>query len=233
MKTLFCAALLAVPLSAADAPKTAAPAAKAARSEDDRAIYAIGYLLGRNIQPFSLSAAELAILETGLRASAAGKSSDVNINTYTPRIQDLLERRTAKAVSPVKEAGKAFAEKFAKEEGVKPIPNGGWYKISQEGSGELASADDTLKVHYRGTHLDGSEFDSSYKRAAPLAVGLQGGVIPCWTNALGLLKAGAKARLVCPSEVAYGDRGNPPAIKGGETLIFDVEIAEIVRAPKK
>ncbi len=96
-------------------------------------------------------------------------------------------------------------------------------KTLKEGDGATPTADDTVKVNYRGTLLDGTEFDSSYKRNEPATFPLKN-VIPCWTNGVAMMKAGGKAKLVCPSEVAYGDQGHPPTIPGGSTLIFEVEL---------
>ena len=97
------------------------------------------------------------------------------------------------------------------------------------GTGESPKASDTVKVHYRGTLIDGTEFDSSYARNEPAEFQLQG-VIPCWTEGLQKMKVGGKGRLVCPSDLAYGDNGNQ-AIPGGAALVFDVELLEIVTAP--
>ncbi|OGR90523.1 MAG: hypothetical protein A2V88_17275 [Elusimicrobia bacterium RBG_16_66_12] len=235
LMTLLGAALAAAPLRAANLPAGAKPAAKPAKpaasadgfkNEEERTIYALGYMMGQNIQVFTLSPAELKALDGGVNAGAAGKPAAVSLDFYRPRIQELAKLRMAAAAAARKEAGKTFSDKFAKEAGVKPIPEGGWYKIVEEGKGALATAEETLKVHYRGTLIDGSEFDSSYKRGAPYPVSLKGGVIKCWINVLAILKVGTKAKIVCPSDVAYGDAGRS-GIKGGETLVFDIEFVEI------
>jgi FKBP-type peptidyl-prolyl cis-trans isomerase FkpA len=136
--------------------------------------------------------------------------------------------QNAAAASGVKEKEKPYADAFAKEDGVKEIPHGGWIKTLTEGTGPLPSADDTVKVNYRGTFVDGKEFDSSYKRNAPATFPLKN-VIPCWTNGVAMMKVGGKSKLVCPSDVAYGDGGRP-GIPGGSTLTFEVELLEIVKA---
>src|SRR6185295_3867195 len=91
-------------------------------------------------------------------------------------------------------------------------------------------ASDRVKVHYHGTLADGTVFDSSVDRGTPATFPLNG-VIPCWTEGLQQMKVGGKSKLICPSDVAYGDRGSPPKIKPGSTLVFDVELLEIVAAP--
>jgi FKBP-type peptidyl-prolyl cis-trans isomerase FkpA len=104
------------------------------------------------------------------------------------------------------------------------------YQSLKEGTGPSPAATDVVKVHYRGTFPDsGKEFDSSYKRNEPTEFPLNG-VIPCWTEGVQKMKVGGKARLVCPANIAYGDQGRPPAIPGGATLVFDVELLEIKAA---
>ena len=100
------------------------------------------------------------------------------------------------------------------------------FKSLGGGAGEQPKAPDTVKVNYKGTLTDGTEFDSSYKRGQPAEFPLMG-VIPCWTEGLQKMKTGEKARLVCPSSIAYGDQGRPPTIPGGATLVFEVELVGI------
>ena len=106
-------------------------------------------------------------------------------------------------------------------------PSGLIYQSLKEGSGASPSATDVVKVHYRGTFPEsGKEFDSSYKRNEPTEFPLNG-VIPCWTEGVQKMKPGGKSILVCPSEIAYGDMGHPPAIPGGAALVFEIELLEI------
>src|SRR6478736_5052520 len=102
------------------------------------------------------------------------------------------------------------------------------YKTVKAGTGDSPKASDTVKVHYEGRFVDGKVFDSSLKRGEPITFPL-GGVIPCWTEGVQLMKVGGKAQLVCPPELAYGDEGRPPTMRGGATLVFDVELLEIVK----
>ena len=100
------------------------------------------------------------------------------------------------------------------------------YRELRAGTGASPKASDTVKVNYRGTLVDGTEFDSSYKRNEPISFPLSG-VIPCWTEGVQKMKVGGKSQLVCPSSIAYEDRGSPPVIPGGATLIFEVELLGI------
>lgn len=122
--------------------------------------------------------------------------------------------------------GKAFLEENGKKEGVKTLPSGLQYKVIQEGSGKMPAASDTVTVHYRGTLIDGAEFDSSYKRGKP-ATFRADRVIAGWKEALQLMKPGAKWQLFIPGPLAYGERGAGAKIPPNSTLIFEVELISI------
>jgi len=132
---------------------------------------------------------------------------------------DPLAREKAKSAE--------FFQKLDAEEGVRKLPSGLRIRMVHEGDGASPSSTDMVRVHYRGTFLDGKEFDSSHKRGQPARLSMTQ-VISCWTEGLQLMKTGGKATLYCPSEIAYGDSGRPPAIPAGATLMFDVELIEIV-----
>jgi len=120
---------------------------------------------------------------------------------------------------------KAFLDKAAAEPGAVKTSSGLVYRVITAGSGASPKATDTVKVHYRGTLTNGKEFDSSYGHAPaefPLNM-----VIPCWTEGVQLMKVGGKSRLVCPADIAYGERGAPPDIPGGATLVFEIELLGI------
>lgn len=125
-----------------------------------------------------------------------------------------------------KEKGEAYLAENAKKDGVKTTASGLQYKMMKEGTGKQPKATDTVKVHYRGTFLDGKEFDSSYSRNMPTEFPLNG-VIPGWTEGVQLLKEGGKCTLYVPSKLAYGERGFPGAIPPNETLIFEIELIEV------
>jgi FKBP-type peptidyl-prolyl cis-trans isomerase FkpA len=125
-----------------------------------------------------------------------------------------------------KAASNAYLAKAATESGAIKTESGLIFRDIQRGTGASPSASDSVKVNYRGTLIDGTEFDSSYKRNQPAQFPLSG-VIRCWTEGVQKMKVGGKARLVCPSDIAYGDNGHPPVIPGGATLIFEIELLEI------
>lgn len=229
--------LAAAPAFAADSPKAAPKAAAVSKdpfkNDDERAIYTIGFLMGRNLVSFNLTPAEAKIISTGLGDSILNTQPKVDVRFYQPRVNELLTKRMEAAAAKEKEKGRAFTEKFVKESKPQAIAGGGWYLETKAGSGPIPSKTDTIKAHYRGTTTEGAEFDSSYARGAPTEFALSG-VIACWTNGIAMMKVGGKAKLVCPSDVAYGDPGRA-GIKPGATLIFEVELVEIVKpeAPKK
>jgi FKBP-type peptidyl-prolyl cis-trans isomerase FkpA len=125
-------------------------------------------------------------------------------------------------------ADKDFERRAAAEKGARTLPSGLILKTLKAGKGEKPTAADKVTVNYEGTLTDGSVFDSSYQRGQPTSFPL-GAVIPCWTEGVQQMKVGETARLVCPASIAYGERGHPPQIPGGATLVFKVELISIQR----
>ena len=138
----------------------------------------------------------------------------------------LLAEAEAASSSPGGGDPAAALAKAAAEPGAVKTASGLVYKELRSGSGASPTATDTVKVNYRGTLPDGTEFDSSYKRNEPASFPLNR-VIPCWTEGVAMMKVGGKAQLTCPAAIAYGDAGSPPVIPGGATLIFEVELLGI------
>ena len=198
------------------------------QTEEEKTLYALGMSIGRSLSMFSLTPQQLEFVRAGLYAQVKGEKAAVSIEEYGPKIQALaMARQSAKAVGE-KEKGGAFLEKAAKEKGAEKTASGLIYQQLKAGTGASPAAEDTVKVHYRGTLIDGKEFDSSYKRGEPATFPLSG-VIRCWTEGVQKMKVGGKAKLVCPSDLAYGDRGNAD-IPGGAALVFDIELLDIVSA---
>ncbi len=140
-----------------------------------------------------------------------------------------MDRRrspSARITERQKAASKAYLEKAAAEPGAEKTSSGLIYREITPGSGRSPKSAETVRVNYRGTLVDGTEFDNSYKRQKPAEFALNG-VIPCWTEGLQKMKAGGKSILVCPASLAYGDRAQP-SIPGGSALIFEIELLEIL-----
>ena len=198
------------------------------QTDEEKTLYAVGLIMERSLRQFDLSPAELAIITRAVADAKAGKPA-VELDEWGPKIQELANARGARIVAHEKETSSAYLAKAATEAGVIKTDSGIIYKQTAAGTGASPTASDRVKVHYRGTLINGTEFDSSYARNEPAVFPL-GGVIRCWTEGVQRMKVGGKARLVCPSDLAYGDRGNE-AIPGGAALIFDVELLEIVSGP--
>jgi FKBP-type peptidyl-prolyl cis-trans isomerase FkpA len=195
-------------------------------TDDQKTLYALGLILGRNVAGFNLTASELDTVKAGMGDAALGKKPQVELETYGPKVNQLRNKRMSAKSEDEKKKGKAFEDKAAAEAGAERTPSGMVFKSLGGGSGESPKNTDTVKVNYKGTLTDGTEFDSSYKRGQPAEFPLMG-VIPCWTEGLQKMKVGEKAKLVCPSNIAYGDQGRPPTIPGGATLVFEVELVGI------
>ncbi len=223
---LLVAAVAATSACQAKKEETKAPAGPAGKTEDEKTVYAIGTMMGRQISSFGLSPSELEALKQGVADAAAAKKPEVDIETYGPKIQPFAQSRTAKAAEVEKGKAAAFAENAAKEPGAVKTASGLVFKTITPGTGKSPVASDLVKVHYHGTLTNGEVFDSSVKRGEPVDFALNG-VIPCWTEGVQKMKVGEKARLVCPSSIAYGDQGRPPQIPGGATLVFEVELLAI------
>ncbi len=206
-------------------------ASAAELSEEQKTFYALGQVLARNVSTFSLTRAELDAVQQGFRDGVLGAKSAVDMNVYGPKIQPLATARQAAVAEKSAAAGKAQLAKAAQEKGALKAQSGLVYLALREGKGAKPAATDTVRVHYRGTLIDGTEFDSSYKRKEPTEFPLNG-VIPCWTEGVQMMKVGGKARLTCPPETAYGERGAGGVIPPNATLTFEVELLEIKQAAK-
>jgi len=206
----------------------AAPAAAAGpelTTEDQKAIYALGLNIAQSLTTFTLSPAEIDLVISGLRDGLAS-TPKVDIAQYGQKLKEIAQNRTSAAAEAEKKESAGFLEKLAKEKGAEKTASGLIFIPVTAGSGAKPKATDTVKVHYKGTLRDGSTFDSSVERGQPATFPLNR-VIPCWTEGLQKMEVGAKAKLVCPSAIAYGDRGAPPKIKPGAALLFEVELLGI------
>jgi len=207
---------------------TTAAAGLELKTEEQKTLYALGLALSRSLGPFSLSAADLEAVEAGLADGSLHKEPQVDIETYGPKIRQLQETRAAAVAAVEKKASQAFLDKAAQEKGATKTASGLIMVTIKPGSGDAPKPTDTVKVNYEGKLTDGTVFDSSVQRGEPVTFPLNR-VIKCWTEGVQLMKVGGKSRLVCPADLAYGDRGAPPQIKPGATLVFEVELLEIVK----
>ena len=196
-------------------------------TDEQKTLYALGLAISQSLGIFSLSEAELDQVKSGLTDGVLKHPHKVDLQAFGPKIQQLQQARATATAEIEKKNGTAYLVKAAAEKGANKTESGIVITTIKAGTGASPKATDTVKVHYHGTLIDGTVFDSSVKRGEPATFPL-GQVIKCWTEGVQLIKVGGKSRLVCPSNLAYGDRGSPPMIKPGSTLIFEVELLEIV-----
>jgi FKBP-type peptidyl-prolyl cis-trans isomerase FkpA len=223
---IFALTLPACADAAKDKAKEQAPL-----TEEQKSLYSLGVLMSQSISTFDLTPEEIAVVQKGLADGVSGKKSAEEAQADVPKIQELQRARMKVAADKASAAGVAFLEKAAKEAGVTKTESGILIKHTQPGTGPSPAATDQVKVHYEGKLTDGKVFDSSIKRGEPAVFPLNG-VIPCWTEGVQAMKVGGKAQLVCPANLAYGEQGSPPNIPPQATLVFDVELIEIVKAPQ-
>jgi FKBP-type peptidyl-prolyl cis-trans isomerase FkpA len=230
----------AKPAAKKEAKKDAKPAASGAlKTDEQKMLYSLGYFLGNKAAPLSITAAEAKWVEMGVHDGMINNKPATDIEFYGPKVNDFATERTKKArEAAAADAGarakarkteeKPFVEKAAAEKGAQKLASGLVYIEMKAGTGKQPTADDVVKVNYEGKLTDGKIFDSSYQRKEPIEFPLKG-VIPCWTEGVQKMKVGGKARLICPSDIAYGDDGRPPVIPPGATLDFTVELLDIVK----
>jgi FKBP-type peptidyl-prolyl cis-trans isomerase FkpA len=210
----------------ADAAKPAA--VPAPTTEEQKTLYALGMLISQSLSTFELEPEELAMVQKGIGDGVTGVKTDIKPEEYGPKVQALQQARLAAAGEKAAAAGTAYLEKAAKEAGATKTTSGIVIKHTKEGAGASPAATDQVKVHYEGRFIDGKVFDSSIARGEPATFPLNG-VIPCWTEGVQTMKVGGKAQFICPASQAYGERGQPPSIPPQSTLVFDVELLEIVK----
>jgi len=193
------------------------------KNENDKASYALGLNIGKQLKQNDAEI-DLDVYIRGLKEGLAGKGtlSDEEIRSTLMAWQQGMRTRS---LEKKKKEGETFLAENKKKEGVTVTPSGLQYKVLTKGTGKTPTSNDTVVCHYRGSLIDGTEFDSSYKNAKPAEFPVLG-VIKGWTEALQMMPTGSKWQLVIPSELAYGERGNP-RIPGGSVLLFDIELVDI------
>jgi len=203
------------------------------KTETEKVSYIIGTQIARNFKTQDVEV-DLDSLMMGLKDALQGDklvmSQDEMQTVYKAwqgKMRAKMAAKKAKEAAENLAAGTAFLEANKAKEGVKVTSSGLQYKVITEGTGNTPTADDKVKTHYRGTLIDGTEFDSSYKRNRPAEFPVKG-VIKGWTEALQLMKEGGKWELYIPADLAYGERGRPN-IPANSTLIFEIELLEIVK----
>jgi FKBP-type peptidyl-prolyl cis-trans isomerase FkpA len=199
--------------------KTSTPKPK----PDQKTLYALGVLASKNLTDLSLTPAQVGMMEKGMADTLAGKKSAVDVAAYEPKVQEFAKAKIAAAGDARKAKEGAATAEYAAKPGAVKSASGLIYIPVRAGTGASPAATDKVKVNYEGKLMDGTVFDSSYKRGQPIEFGLNQ-VIPCWTEGVQKMKVGGEATLVCPPSIAYGERGAPGAIPPNATLVFKVEL---------
>lgn len=202
---------------------------KELKTEEEKTFYAIGTMFGSRLTQLAMTDAEIDSLAMGLKDAAKNVKQKVDPMAYQQKIQDMFKTRMEKEAKEVKKKSAAFIDNFVKE-GATKTASGLAYKHIVEGTGATPKETDVVKVHYHGTLTDGTVFDSSRERGKEVTFPLNR-VIKGWTEGLQLMKVGGKTKFMIPSDLGYGDAGAPPKIKGGDTLVFEVELLGIEKAP--
>ena len=249
-KTMLFSAALIAGLTAAsqNVPKRAIPATKPPvktipvkgsasangfklQSGSDSLSYAIGLNVGGNLKSQGVETFNYDAMIAGMKdAVAQGKKPLLDEQTASMTIQQKLQEYASKKINIQKEEGKKFLAENKKKAGITELPNGIQYKIIKQGAGIKPTVEDTIKVHYKGTTIDGNVFDDSYSRGEPIEFPL-GNLVEGWKQVLPLMPVGSKWQIFLPSDFGYGDRGAGANIPGGSTLIFELELLDV--KPKK
>lgn len=196
-----------------------------AKAEDDNLLYALGALLGHRVQDYGFSARELARIERGFADAAAKrplKLAEPDLEELGPKVDAMLQRRGNPRIAAEKQRAATLLAAEAKEAGATLLPEGAVLRVLRPGQGESPRHGDRVHVKYEARTADGKVFDSSPGADVPLD-----GVVRCWSLAVPRMKVGGKARLACPSALAYGDQGRPPQVPGGAAVVFEIELLSI------
>jgi FKBP-type peptidyl-prolyl cis-trans isomerase FkpA len=190
------------------------------KTEDDKTLYALGLLLA--------SPTELQLIQSGMTDGILKNKALVEVEAYGPKIKPFADARMAAGLADEKKKGAAYLETIAAKPGIKKTETGLLIQTVAEGTGKSPAAGDKVKVNYKGTLIDGTVFDASEKHGGPYGVTIAGTppIIKCWNEALVTMKVGGKAKIYCPTDLAYGDRPNGE-IPAGATLTFELELVEI------
>lgn len=214
------------------AKKTTSATPLALKTDKEKQSYALGMSLGVGLHKQGMTL-DPSLVARGLRDAQNGSKTAMTEQEMTTAVQDFRKEVGQKMQSSVQQQGAAnrkegedFLATNKSKPGVVTLPDGLQYKIVKEGDGPKPTASDTVSCNYRGTLINGKEFDSSYKRGQPASFPV-GGVIKGWTEALQLMPVGSKWELYIPADLAYGDRGAGQDIGPGETLIFEIDLLGI------
>jgi FKBP-type peptidyl-prolyl cis-trans isomerase FkpA/FKBP-type peptidyl-prolyl cis-trans isomerase FklB len=208
-------------------PKAAGAQPEVDAAEQARILYALGVLISRNLEDFQLTPEEFERVQSGLNDGFKHHAKQVDLAVDTPKVQALRRVRMALTVDKRLKDGQVYVQKAAALPGARKTPSGLVMVPIKPGKGASPTTDDAVLVRYQGKLVDGTVFDAAQGEPAKFALNA---VVPCWSEALPLMKIGEKSRIVCPPNLAYGLHGAPPKIASQSTLDFEVELVAITPA---
>jgi FKBP-type peptidyl-prolyl cis-trans isomerase FkpA/FKBP-type peptidyl-prolyl cis-trans isomerase FklB len=196
-------------------------------TDEQKTLYALGLAVNQSLSNFNLSEPEFEMVKSGITDGFFKRPAKVDLQSFGLKISELQQARASVIAETEKKVGAAFLTKVAAESGAKKTESGAIIKTIKEGNGAIPKMTDMVKVQYQGTLIDGTVFDSSAKLGEPAMLRVNE-MSKCWVEGMQQIKVGGKSKLVCPSILAYRDKGLPPLIKPGATLVFEIELLEIV-----
>lgn len=196
------------------------------KTDNEKAFYSLGVFLHRDVYQLELTPEEGKFVQMGLADAIADKKLATEADASMPQLRKIIDERREKR----KAAAAEYLKKAASEKGAKKTASGIVFQEISAGTGAKPTDGKQIKVQYTGTFINGKEFDSTYKRGKPSEY-IMGQILQCFSEGVGLMKVGGKAKFYCPPDTAYGDMGNPPVIPGGSLLIYEVELLDVSDAP--
>ena len=197
-------------------------------TDEQKTFYALGLAINNSLSNFNLSEPEFELVKSGIADGFFKRPPKVDLKAFGLKISELQQARASVIAEAEKKVGAAFLAKAAAESGAKKTESGAILITIKEGNGATPKIADIVKVHYLGTLVDGTVFDDSAKQGGNPATLRVNEMSKCWVEGIQQIKVGGKSKLVCPSSLAYRDKGLPPFIKPGATLVFEIELLEIV-----
>jgi FKBP-type peptidyl-prolyl cis-trans isomerase FkpA/FKBP-type peptidyl-prolyl cis-trans isomerase FklB len=200
-------------------------------TDEQKTFYALGLAINNSLSNFNLSEPEFELVKSGIADGFFKRPPKVDLKAFGLKISELQQARASVIAEAEKKVGAAFLAKAATEPGAKKTESGAILITIKEGNGATPKIADIVKLHYLGTLVDGTVFDDSAKQGGNPATLRVNEMSKCWVEGIQQIKVGGKSKLVCPSNLGYRDKGLPPLIKPGATLVFEIALLE-VEVPK-
>jgi FKBP-type peptidyl-prolyl cis-trans isomerase FkpA len=199
------------------------------QTDDQKTLYALGVAIASRIPPFNPTPEEIALIEAGMSDGLSGATPRIDMATWVAKIEPFLQAHVEAAAKTEEAAGDKYRAEAAKQPGAVTTDSGMIFFEVTPGDGPQPTDSDSVQIHIKGTLANGKVFDSSIDRGEPETLAVNS--LPCFSEGLKRMKVGEKAKLICPPDLAYGNRGKPPWIPPGATVTFEVQLLGIVAKP--